>query len=77
MNDQKENKTSKWRKIRLEKIRNVLDPPADLAEENKDDSKEEHLVIIEMRAWITDNLKEDTMVIQIVAWITNESTKTW
>jgi hypothetical protein len=77
MNDQKENMTSKWRIIRLEKIRNVLDPPADLAEENKDDSKKEHLVIIEMRAWITDNLKEDTMAIQIVAWITNESTRTW
>jgi hypothetical protein len=40
--------------------------PVDLAEEKKDDSKEEHLVIIEMRSWITDIMKEHTVVIQIV-----------
>jgi hypothetical protein len=34
----------------------------DLAEETKDDSKEENLVVIEMR-----NMKEHTVAIQIVA----------
>ncbi len=49
MNDQKENMTSKWRIVRLEKIRKggTARGPC-----RRDDSKEEHWVIIEMQAWI-------------------------